>query len=92
MTRLLGLGPKALNATLARYLDHYRQVLLQSVSRGTEKPGSLQACAFLWISFGGTPMTETAIYGQIVRRTKVEFGHPLSRMNRNQEGFNVRRP
>jgi integrase len=59
--------PERLGRALERYLERFRPVLFGS----TLHQG-------LWASAKGVPLTGTAIYDAVCRRTREAFGHPVN--------------
>ena len=64
--------PKNLLSHLARYIEHYRPILLTTSAKAPLLP--TQA---LWISRDGTDLTEGPLQVAVCKRTKAAFGKPI---------------
>jgi integrase len=53
-------------------LDHYRTVIRPRLL------GRQGATGAMWVSMRGTPLSESAIYYQIIKITRRLFGHPIN--------------
>jgi integrase/recombinase XerD len=70
--------PTALEGVLARYLEHYRPILLRT--RGVRNPAypGQPAGRHLWVSKGGTTFTPGAMQKALERHTRPRFGHVVN--------------
>ena len=70
--------PAALESVLARYLAHYRPILVRSKGgRNPAYPGQ-PAGWHLWVSKGGTTFTAGALQKALERHTRLRFGHVVN--------------
>ena len=70
--------PNELVQPLERYLAIHRPLLIQRKGRWNRADASRPAVDALWISKGGSAMTEIAIHFRIVTLTRARYGRSLS--------------